>query len=257
MSNPPKKRRGLEFEAAEDGPEPADLNPMSGIPPEERMRAFLAGELQLADLFELSHAELYEICGHGQTLFTSGRLEESGRVFEALTALAPYEPNFHVGFGVVLQHARQLPEARREFDRAVSLNQRDVAAHALRAEVCVEMGDLEQASRDLRRVLELDPEASNGHTQRAIAMGMAIASMAQEMAQSGDVQLPPAPATPLAPLSMPKKPRPSPFARKKKPAPPSASESTRPRARASAPAETESTGGPKRRPRPRGRKPRR
>ncbi len=160
--------------------DPTDERAASGVDPEVRMRAFMQGEIQLSDLFEFSHDELYEICGFGQTLFENGKLEEAAKVFDALTALAPYESNFHVAYGVVLQHQKQKEEALREFDRAVALNEFDVPARTLRAELLLEFGKLDHAAVDLERVILLDPQGQTPHGQRAMGMALAVHSMMNE-----------------------------------------------------------------------------
>lgn len=208
MSKSPKKRRGVEGPRSE--PHPADVNPLSGVSPEVRMLRFLSGDLELADVFELSHAELYEICARGQTLFEAGKLEEARVIFEGLTALSPYDANFHVGLACVYQHEKRAEDALRELDRAIASNNRFVAAFALRAELLVELGHLDRAAPDLQRVLELDPEAKSGHAQRAVGIALAISSMAREVAEKGPPKGPPpvpAPAwatEPAAILARPK-----------------------------------------------------
>lgn len=162
-------------------PEPADVNPMSGLPPEERMRRFLAGDLQLSDVFEIRNEELYEISSYGRTLYENGRFKDAEKVFEGLTALSPYDANFHVGLALVYQRTQRLEAAMVEYDRAVALNNFDVPAHALRAEAALELGNLEKAAESIQRVTELDPKGESGHAQRAMAMAIAVAKMAENL----------------------------------------------------------------------------
>lgn len=82
------------------------------------------------------------------------------------------------------QKAGELDKALLEYDRAVSLNQRDVAARTNRAEVLVEQGDLSRAVADLTAVAALDPTGEQPHTRRAKALAMALASAAQAQAQA-------------------------------------------------------------------------
>lgn len=193
MTKKPARRGvGLDTGPAEAPPSPADLNPMSGLSPEERMRLFLGGELQLSDVFELRHAELYEICRRGQTLYEAGKIDEAEQVFEGLTALQPMDANFHVGLGVVYQRQGRHAEAKRELDRAVSLNNTDPASQALLAEVSLELGDIPTATAAIQRVIELDPKGESGHSQRAVAMMMAL----QQLLEGAQPSQADAPATP-------------------------------------------------------------
>lgn len=137
-------------------------------------RSYLQGEATLGDVYEFTREELYEICAQGRTLFESGQVEKAQRVFEGLTALEPYNADFHVGLGAVYQRQHDLDRALIEYDRAVSLNELDVAARTNRAEVLLERGEVERAVADLARVAALDPEGSNPHGQRALALAAAL-----------------------------------------------------------------------------------
>ena len=159
-----------------------DDRPMSKVDPVVRMRAFLQGDLVLADLYEMTREELYELCALGRHLFEDGRIEEAKTVFEGLTVLDPYDNNFHTGLGVVHQMEGSLDQARIEYDRAVSLCPQDIAARTNRAEVLIQQGCLEEAAVDIRCVLELDPQGTSGYTHRAAALAIAVQSIAEEVA---------------------------------------------------------------------------
>ena len=46
--------------------QPPDADPLTQVDPETRVRLFLQGEVTLAELYALSHDELYEIAAQGQ-----------------------------------------------------------------------------------------------------------------------------------------------------------------------------------------------
>ncbi len=144
-----------------------------------RTRAFLQGEIVLADLYELSHEELFELASQGHHLYESGQVASAQKVFEGLTALDPTNAFFHTGLGTVYQHQGILERARIEYDRALALNERDIPARCNRAEVLLQMGALEEAMEDLKRILELDPQGESGHTRRARGITLALSAMAQ------------------------------------------------------------------------------
>lgn len=149
-----------------------------------RMRAFLQGELMLADLYELTHEELYGVASQGQALYESGRIAEALQLFEGLTTLAPNEAGFHTGLGAIYQRQGELERAREEYDRALALNERDLAALCNRAEVLLQQGQLEQAAKDLQRIAELDPKSEQGFSQRARGMALALSALVQKLQES-------------------------------------------------------------------------
>jgi Flp pilus assembly protein TadD len=148
--------------------------------PADRVRAFLQGEATLGDVYGLTHEELYGIAGQGKRLFDAGQLDDAFKVFEGLVALNPYDYNFHVGLGAVLQRQGKLDQALLEYDRALQLNERDVAAYANRAEVLMEKGEIQRAIDDLAAVARLDPEAKDPHARRARAMAVALTEVAKQ-----------------------------------------------------------------------------
>ena len=145
-----------------------------------RMRSFLQGECVLADLYELSHEELYDIAAQGSRLYESGQLDSARKVFEGLTALDPCDAHFHTGLGAIYQKQGDLERACLEYDRAVVLNERDVAASCNRAEVLLQQGKLEAAAADLKCISELDPRGEHGHSLRARGIALALGAMAHQ-----------------------------------------------------------------------------
>ena len=161
--------------APEEGAEPETEFDADGV-----VRAFLQGEAVLADVYQLEKRELFEIAEQGRTFFESGQVAKAQKVFEGLTALDPYESNFHVGLGAVCQKQGELDRALLEYDRAVQLNQHDIPALTNRAEVLVEKGELVSAVESLRVVLELDPAAEHPHTARARGLAVALSKSIEE-----------------------------------------------------------------------------
>jgi Flp pilus assembly protein TadD len=146
-----------------------------------RMRAFIQGELTLADLYELTQEELYGIAAQGRRLHENGKFEAAQQIFEGLTTLAPNEASFHTGLGAVYQRLELLDRACEEYDRALALNERDLAALCNRAEVRLQQGKIEEAAKDLQRIAELDPKGEQGFSQRARGMALALSTIVQKL----------------------------------------------------------------------------
>jgi len=180
QSEPGKFPQNAELQARAVGAHAVDPRPMSNIDPVVRMRAFLQGDIVMADLYEMSRQELFDIAAQGQLFFDTGKLDQAATVFEGLVALDPYEGSFHTGLGAVYQQRRQLDQARIEYDRAIALNEHDLAARCNRAEVLVQLQSFDLAAADIKEIAIRDPEGESGHSQRAKVLAMALASMAQQ-----------------------------------------------------------------------------
>jgi len=161
-----------------------DPHPMSGVDPLVRMRAFLQGEIVLADLYELTRSELYEICEQGRVLFDGGKLEESRKVFSALTSLDPFNADFHMGLAVVHQKSGALERAVVEYDRAILLDKRHIPARCNRAEVLIQLGKYERAAKDIQAIARFDPEFQTPFGERARSIAIAFQKMIEAWNQS-------------------------------------------------------------------------
>ena len=102
---------------------PPEVGVMTQIDPETRTRLFLQGEINLAELYALSHEELYDIAAQGQRFLDSQRYDDAEKLFEGLTALDPYNADFHTGLGAIKQLKKDKDAALIEYDRAIQLNE--------------------------------------------------------------------------------------------------------------------------------------
>ena len=123
-------------------------NLMADIDEDRRIRAFVQGEITLADLHGMPQEELYDIAEYGQRLFEQGKLEDSETIFKALTALDPYDENFHAGLGSVYHQQGRLDDALIEYDRAIQCNNFLLPALVNRAEVLMQQGELEKVMEE-------------------------------------------------------------------------------------------------------------
>ena len=144
------------------------------VPLENRLDRFLAGEKVLADLYEVDENELWCIAQTGAEMIENGRLEDAQKVFEGLTALDPYESNYHTALGCVYQRQENLEAADREYERAAFLNETDLIARANRVEVLVQLERYDDAVAQTEALTALDPGARNEATQRAVILVSAI-----------------------------------------------------------------------------------
>ena len=126
---------------------------------------------------DLTREELYELAGQGHHLYDAGEIDSAQEVFERLTALEPNDFFFHSALGAIYQHRGALERALAEYDRALALNERDIAARCNRAEVLLLQGKTEAAIEDLERISELDPGARCSHTLRARNIALTLLTL--------------------------------------------------------------------------------
>jgi Flp pilus assembly protein TadD len=159
--------------------QPPDAEPLTQVDPETRVRLFLQGEMTLAELYALSHDELYEIAEQGQRFLDAERVDDAEKLFDGLTALDPYNADFHAALGAIQQLNGDKEGARREYDRAVQLNEGHVAARTNRAELNIEAGAYAEALEDLRAVAVIDPNGNDAHSSRAAGLTNAVVRLLQ------------------------------------------------------------------------------
>jgi tetratricopeptide (TPR) repeat protein len=125
--------------------------------------------------------DLYGIASRGRLLHENGRPEAAQRIFEGLIILAPNEASFHTGLGAVYQRQEDLVRARQEYDRALALDDQDLAALCNRAEVLLQQGLIEAAAKDLQCIAGLDPKGRQGHSQRARGIALALRAIVKRL----------------------------------------------------------------------------
>ncbi len=176
--SPPEEEGNLDLEGEPD----PDL--MQNIPVEDRIKAFIQGEITLADLYGMPHEELYDIAEYGKMLYDQGKIKDAEIIFSALTALDPYDANFHAALGAVYQKQNKFDEAIIEYDRAIQCNNFHITSLVNRAEIKIMKGELNEAAEDLKKAIELDPDGKDPYAQRARGLAMAVATTLQQLAES-------------------------------------------------------------------------
>jgi tetratricopeptide (TPR) repeat protein len=153
------------------------------VDPEARIRAFVAGGLCVADLYGLPRSELYELAAQAERLFRSGDLAGAEVAFTGLTALMPTCDDFQASLGAVFHRQRRLEEAQRAYSRCLALNALHVVARVNRAELLLELGDLDAALEDLTLARRADPEGKDPHSERTQAVTLALVNLVAEFAE--------------------------------------------------------------------------
>ena len=150
----------------------------------DQLRAFLAGQITLADLEGIDKESQVRMAKVGHQYLTEGKLDLAKRVFEGLTMLDPFDAYFHAALGSVAHQQGELEEAEARYSRALEINPFFAVALAHRGEVRVLLGKLVEAAQDLTRAIEEDPEGKEPATRRARATALLVRKELEAAQQS-------------------------------------------------------------------------
>jgi tetratricopeptide (TPR) repeat protein len=118
--------------------------------------------------------EFREMGRIGAMYYNQGDLEKARTIFTGLVAMDPQSSDAHAALGALLTRTMQDELALVHLDRAIQLNDREIAAYVNRAEVNLRQQRGEAAVADLKRAIALDPREKNPAANRARAMVMGI-----------------------------------------------------------------------------------
>ncbi len=135
-----------------------------------RMRDFVLGRITLGELEGINKRAQYELAELGYGYLQAGQHEEALRIFRGLALLDPYDAYFQLALGWIAHKERRLDDAEQHLSRSLAINPYSVAAHTSRGEVRLLRGQIAEAVEDLEAAIELDPEANDPATHRAVAL---------------------------------------------------------------------------------------
>jgi len=122
----------------------------------------------------VTRGEFREMGRIGAMYYNQGDLEKARTIFEGLVALDPDSSDAHAALGALLTRTLQDAAALAHLNRALELNDKEIAAYVNRAEVFLRLKQGEEAVADLKRAIHLDPGEKNPAANRARAMVLGI-----------------------------------------------------------------------------------
>jgi Tfp pilus assembly protein PilF len=123
----------------------------------------------------------------GYNFFRQGRLREATSIFEGLVVLDSLNPYIQGILGSIYQKQQQYELALIRYNNALSLNPDDISALANRGEIFLKLGKFQEAAKDLKRAIELDPAKKDGAANRARLL-VSIVKDAVALAEKGGVE---------------------------------------------------------------------
>lgn len=150
----------------------------------ERIQAWMKGDMSLRDLHAISGPEMLEMAIIGFQMYEQGKYEEARIIFEGLTSLDPKESYYVTALGAVHLAKENLDIAMNCFNKAISLNEKEIASYVNRGEVYLRLGKVMEAAQDFKKAVDLDPTGKDPLVHRARVLA-AAALEAIESAQGG------------------------------------------------------------------------
>jgi tetratricopeptide (TPR) repeat protein len=118
--------------------------------------------------------EFREMGRIGAMYYNRGDLEKARTIFDGLVAMDPMSSDAHAALGALLTRTMHDDLALTHLNRAIELNDKEIAAYVNRAEVNLRLKKGEAAIADLKRAIALDPKEKNPAANRARAMVIGI-----------------------------------------------------------------------------------
>lgn len=132
----------------------------------------------------ISDEEVQAIGEIGAMYYEQGNLDKAQTIFEGLLELAPENGAANSALGALLTRRRQDGTALIYLNKAIELNNEQIAPFVNRAEIYIRQIKLELAVADLKRAIELDPleDDPGANRARAMVVGIYQAIQSQEAA---------------------------------------------------------------------------
>lgn len=119
----------------------------------------------------------------GAMYYEQGDLGKAETIFAGLVELDPHSVDANSALGAVLVRMQRDAEALPFLNRALALDEQQIAPFVNRAEVFIRQQRAAEAVADLKRAIALDPEEKDPAANRARAMALGIHEALQQEAQ--------------------------------------------------------------------------
>lgn len=150
-------------------------------------------KITLQEVAGIKDSDVNAILTVGALMYEQGRLNEAEDLLRGAVLLNNNSALAHSSLGTVLTAAGKHDEALVELDDAIKLDAKDISAYVNRAEIHLQRADFQAASEDLKRAIELDPEATNSAANRAreiiVAMNQLISNLESQIEQGQQVDI--------------------------------------------------------------------
>lgn len=131
-------------------------------------------QLNIRESLGMSAEEFQAIGKMGAMFYQQGNVDKAQTIFEGMLELEPENDAVHSALGAVLTNRRQDDEALIHLNKAIKINETEIASFVNRAEVYLRKSEVELAIADLKWAIQLDPLEKDPGANRARAMVLGI-----------------------------------------------------------------------------------
>lgn len=135
---------------------------------------WLSGRASLGAAGGWTAEEIRLVADIGYALAEQGRHDEAVTVFEGLAVLAPATAYFQSALGALWLRKGEPARALEHLEAALAADPSDVTARVNRAEAALQLGDREEARRQLLAALEMAPRPAQEASPAALVRARAL-----------------------------------------------------------------------------------
>jgi len=134
-------------------------------------KRIIAGD-QLSDVLGVTDTQLQALAALGYNLYQQGKLKEAETLFRGLVATSDKSWYGYAGLGAVAlaKQPADLTTAQQNLEKAATLNPKDPTVQANLGEVLLRQAKFDEAAKQFKRALELDPQQKDPGANRARAI---------------------------------------------------------------------------------------
>ena len=142
--------------------------------PNRLFEDWLAGRASLGAAGGWTAEEMRLVADIGYALAEQGRHDEAVTIFEGLAVLAPATAYFQSALGALWLRKGEPARALEHLEAALAADPSDVTARVNRAEAALQLGDREEARRQLLAALETTPRPAQETSAPALVRARAL-----------------------------------------------------------------------------------
>ncbi len=147
----------------------------------DSLRQYARGDITLAMALGVSGQQAYGIAQLGYLMIQQNRLDNALKIFDGLIVLNPYDGYFHTAKAVILARQGSFDKALNEYTVAINLGFVTPQNLVSRAELYLRDGKSLEALADLKKAIELEPDAKKPSAKRAKILLSATKTQMQQV----------------------------------------------------------------------------
>jgi Tfp pilus assembly protein PilF len=133
----------------------------------QQIEKFVKGEITLAEVMNVTPRQEAALVSLGYTFYSQGRLKDAAKILEGLTALDGSISYVFALLGSIHQKEEDYEAAVEQYTKALLLDPNDTYCLVNRGEIFLRLGRFQEASMDLLRAMETDPDRKHPAANRA------------------------------------------------------------------------------------------